>query len=65
MPKEPPKAFVAIREAPLRMADSERRYLMAWLRRWLDEPGALKRSAFLYPKAIDWKELEGERKRRH
>ncbi len=34
------------------MADSKRRYV-AWLRRWVDERGALKGSAFLYPKAID------------
>jgi hypothetical protein len=64
MPNEQPPAFLAIREALLRMADSERLYLLRWLRRWVDERGALKRSAFLYPKPIDWKAIEDERKPR-
>lgn len=44
MPKQPPPAFVAIREALLRMGDAHRIYVVRWLKRWLDQRGALRPS---------------------
>ena len=55
-PQKPPEAFVAIREALLKMSDAERRYLRAWLDRWVEPDGRLRRSVFTYPKRVDWGE---------
>jgi hypothetical protein len=55
MAAQPPPGFLAIREALLAMTPAERRYLQAWLQRWIAPDGRVNHpSVFYYPPPIDW-----------
>jgi hypothetical protein len=61
MPKEPPAAFIAIRRAILRMTDAERRYVLAWFKKWVGPTGALQPGQPKYPDGIDLSAWEADR----